>query len=81
MTETQKQHLNRILDQTHMLLVDKYVKGAKEHNSDLSQDYTVEQIIDMWLEEAVDSMTYGLTLREIYTKENGGLCDDCKKKR
>lgn len=81
MTETQKQHLNRILDTTHSMLADKYVKGAKEHDSDLSQDYTVEQILDMWLEEALDSITYGLTVRDLYKKERGGLCDECRKKR
>lgn len=64
MTETQKQHLNRILDTTHSMLADKYVKGAKEHDSDLSQDYTVEQILDMAIEEALDQVTYLLTLRE-----------------
>lgn len=64
MTETQKQHLNRILDTTHSMLADKYVKGAKEHDSDLSQDYTVEQILDMAIEEAIDQITYLLTMRE-----------------
>lgn len=64
MTETQKQHLNRILDTTHSMLADKYVKGAKEHNSELSKDYTVEQILDMAIEEAIDQITYLLTLRE-----------------
>lgn len=64
MTETQKQHLNRILDTTHSMLADKYVKGAKEHDSDLSQDYTLEQILDMAIEEAIDQITYLLTAKE-----------------
>lgn len=65
MNTTQTQHLNRILEQTRELLTAKYIKGAEEHKTILSEDYTPIQVLDMALEEAIDQITYLLTLREM----------------
>lgn len=67
MTETQTTHLNKILENTHSLLVNKYVKGAKEHKSELNRDYTASQLVEMAIEEAIDQITYLLTLRDSIT--------------
>ena len=64
MNKEQVAHLNRILERTGHLITDKYVRGAKEHNSTLSEDYTAKEILEMAIEEAVDQMTYLLTLWE-----------------
>lgn len=64
MNKTQVAHLNQILETTRRLITEKYVKGAKEHDSVLSEDYTALEILDMAIEEATDQMTYLLTLRE-----------------
>jgi hypothetical protein len=61
---TQTQHLNKILEEASHLITAKYVRGAKEHQSTLSEDYTALQILDMAIEEAVDQIVYLLTLRE-----------------
>jgi len=64
MNKTQLEHLEYILDTTQDMISEKYVKGAEEHQSVLSEDYTAEQILDMAIEEAVDQMTYLLTLKQ-----------------
>jgi len=64
MNKTQLEHLEYILDTAQDMISDKYVKGAEEHQSVLSEDYTAEQILDMALEEAVDQITYLLTLKQ-----------------
>lgn len=63
--KVQLEHLGYILDSTQDLISDKYVKGAKEHDSVLSEDYTKEQVLDMAIEEAIDQITYLLTLKEM----------------
>jgi len=67
MNEEQTSHLNTILETSHRLIKDKYTKGSKEHNSILNKDYTSSQLLDMAIEEAIDQITYLLTLKE---KEN-----------
>lgn len=64
MTSKQTAHLNRILEQSRELITQKYAKGALEHQSTLSEDYSATEILDMAIEEAVDQITYLLTLRE-----------------
>ena len=65
MNNTQIDHLNRILEQSRELITQKYAKGAEEHDSVLSEDYTPLEVINMAIEEAVDQITYLLTLREM----------------
>jgi hypothetical protein len=65
MNKQQTAHLNRILEQSRELITEKYAKGAAEHKSTLSDDYTPLQVLDMSIEEAVDQLTYLLTLREM----------------
>ena len=64
MNKTQIDHLNSLLETTRELLTEKYVKGAEKHDSVLSEDYTALEIVDMAIEEAIDQITYLLTLRE-----------------
>lgn len=65
MTEQQTAHLNRILEQAKTLITEKYARGAAEHKSLLSEDYTKREVILMSIEEAVDQLTYLLTLLEM----------------
>jgi hypothetical protein len=62
--KVQTEHLNSILERTRELLTAKYVKGAKEHDSVLSEDYTALELCDFAIEEALDQITYLLTLRD-----------------
>jgi len=64
MNKTQLEHLEYILDTARAMISEKYVKGAEEHQSVLSEDYTAEQILDMAIEEAIDQITYLLTLKQ-----------------
>jgi DNA-directed RNA polymerase beta' subunit len=64
MTETQQKHLANIVDQATSRLIDKYQKGAREHQSTLSEDYTKEQLLEEAISEAIDQVVYLLTLRE-----------------
>lgn len=60
----QVNQLNRILSDTKEELTDKYIKGAKEHKTILSLDYTPLELVEMAFEEALDMVTYIHTLRE-----------------
>jgi len=64
MNSVQVAHLNSILETTRELLTAKYAKGAAEHKTILSEDYTALEICDFAIEEAIDKITYLLTLRE-----------------
>jgi len=64
MTDEQREHLASIQLEFNRLVQAKYEAGAKEHGSTLSRDYTAEQLLDMLLEELIDGVVYGLTLRE-----------------
>jgi hypothetical protein len=63
MTDIQEQHLAKILNTTNSLLNAKYRKGAAEHKSTLNEDYTATQLLDMAIDEAIDQVTYLLTLK------------------
>jgi len=60
----QKNHLNRILEDTKHELTEKYHKGAQEHKTTLSVDYTALELMNMLVEEVLDLTTYAHTLRE-----------------
>jgi len=64
MNESQKNHLKHILDTSRGLIMNKYIKGTIEHQSNLSEDYTAEQLLDEAINEAIDQITYLLTLKE-----------------
>ena len=64
MNESQQAHLDYILRESGLLITNKYVKGALEYNSDLSKDYTAEQLLNEAINEAIDQVTYLLTLRQ-----------------
>jgi hypothetical protein len=69
MNKQQIAHLNRILEKSRELITEKYTKGAAEHKSLLSEDYTKREVIVMSIEEAVDQLTYLLTLLEMEDDE------------
>ena len=64
MNELQKQHLSDLLNWAVEEIGKKYERGAEEHQSTLSTDYTKEQLIDMIIEEAIDQLVYAYTLKE-----------------
>jgi hypothetical protein len=66
MTTAQKGHLLRLLRQADALMADKYTRGAEEHGGLLS-DKPITELLNCAIEEAVDQLTYLLTLREKLT--------------
>jgi hypothetical protein len=64
MNDNHKQHLDYILDNATNLISAKYLKGVKEYNSHLRDDYTIAQLLDNAIEEAIDELTYLLTMKE-----------------
>lgn len=71
-TERQEAHKKSLADEAFGLVRDKYEKGAREHSTtDLSSDYTVPELVEMALEEAVDQLIYLMELR----RRLSGTCD------
>ena len=70
MNEDQAQHLKSILSDTEHLLSNKYIKGVIEHKTTLNKDYTALELIDMAIDEAIDQVTYLLTIKEVLEKNN-----------
>lgn len=64
MNTKQQQHLKYILNESQDLIAKKYRRGSREHQSVLNEDYTAAELLDMALEEAIDQVTYLLTLKE-----------------
>ena len=64
MNPSQQAHHDRILKEATQLISAKYTKGTIEHNSNLSEDYTVDQLLTEAINEAIDQITYLLTLKE-----------------
>jgi len=64
MNKIQTAHLNRILDDVTREITAKYIAGAKEHQTILSEDFTVLELIDFSMDEVKDLYTYLHTLRE-----------------
>jgi len=69
MNEDQVKHLKSILSNTERLLSDKYIKGVIEHKTTLNKDYTALELLNCAIDEAIDQVTYLLTLKEILHKE------------
>jgi len=64
MNDVQKEHLKYILTESRDRIMDKYIKGSIEHDSNLNEDYTVNELLEEAINEAVDQLTYLLTLRQ-----------------
>ena len=64
MNSDQTAHLNNVLERASRLIEDKYIKGAAEHQTTLNKDHSVLQLLEFAIEEAVDQITYLLTLEE-----------------
>lgn len=58
---TPEQHAERVASEAHSLIVEKYVRGQREHGGEL---WRKQGIIDMAIDEAVDQVIYLLTLRD-----------------
>ena len=61
MNKTQTEHLNFLLEESRRLMTEKYMQGALEHDSTLSEDYTLEELIIEGINESLDGLVYGLT--------------------
>lgn len=61
MKQVQINHLNQLLEQARDIMTAKYVAGAEEHQSVLSEAYTVEQLLMEVVNEQIDGLTYSLT--------------------
>jgi type III secretion system FlhB-like substrate exporter len=71
MNQEQRAHLQRILDQSHTLIANKYIKGAEEHKTTLSTDHSLQELVDFAIEEAIDQVTFLLTIKEVLEKSDG----------
>lgn len=67
LNKKQMEHRAAIVERATQLIWDKYTAGAEEHQTNLREDSTVEQLIDWSIEEAIDQMVYLLTLKEKLT--------------
>lgn len=63
MLDSQIRHLNRIKREFNDLLNVKFEKGAKEHGT-LLHELSPEWLLDQAIDEALDQVTYLLTLKE-----------------
>lgn len=63
MTNSQLAHMTRIRTEFGRMMMSKYIKGAAEHGDDL-QDKKPLELLDEAISEAIDQVTYLLTLRE-----------------
>ena len=61
MTKKQTEHLTDLMLEFNNILKKKYAKGAKQHGGNL---WEKKDLIDMAIEEAVDQVTYLLTLKQ-----------------
>lgn len=68
MNKKQVAHLNRITDQAMSLIISKYTKGVAEHKTTLSEDYDLDEVLNMAIDEAIDQVVYLLTAREMLRK-------------
>ncbi len=65
MTAEQERHLQDIKNEFNLLVDSKYRAGAAEHGGDLQQ-MSVVDLLDNAIKEAIDQVTYLLTLRKKY---------------
>lgn len=75
MTPAQENHLSQIKEQFNQLVDVKFRKGAEEHGGDLLRDFSVLNIIDAAIEEAIDLVTYLLSARMKLTGEGKGTSE------
>src|SRR3990167_4934944 len=61
MTPEQEKHLQKIKDQFNELVDSKYRKGQEAHGGDL---WAKSGLLDMAIEEAIDQVTYLITLKD-----------------
>jgi len=77
MNTAQEQHLQKIKDQFNELVDSKYRKGQAAHGGDL---WAKSGLLDMAIEEAIDQVTYLVTLKdkEMLTNRQGrkNICVD-----
>jgi len=64
MDPQQEEHLDYLKEQWAWLAGPKYRKGAKEHGGKLEESYTIDQLLDMSIEENIDQFVYLITLRD-----------------
>ena len=64
MNQVQTDHINRISEDSRYELIQKYIRGTEEHGTNLSEDFTGEQLLDFIIEEILDLTSYAYTLRE-----------------
>lgn len=63
MDSQQEAHLTHIKIEFHDLCDTKYRKGAAEHGGNL-EDYTVLELLNMAIDEAIDQVVYLVTARD-----------------
>jgi len=82
MDKQQEEHLQHIKNEFHELCDIKYRKGVKEHGGKL-EDYTVIELLDMAIDEAIDQVVYLVTARDKeekrinYDREHLDCSPDC----
>lgn len=64
LNEKQQAHRAEIIDLAQTKIFEKYTAGAKEHQTNLKEDTTEDQLIEFMLEEAIDQVVYVLTLMQ-----------------
>ena len=85
MNEEQHDHLDRIQSMFKKDHAKKFILGAKEHRSELQNDFSATQLLDFTIEEILDLVSYAYTLREKLAEsldtreEQNGLpyCKNC----
>lgn len=69
MTKKQKEHIDKVMEDTVNLMYSKYKKGVREHGGNL---WDKKELIDMAISEAIDQVVYLLTLKQQIKNNNLG---------
>lgn len=77
MTPEQEQHLDRIQRVFSLIVSGKYRKGQSEHGGNL-WDVSAERLIEMAIEEAIDQVTYLVTLRDKLVKFDADIAESLR---
>lgn len=72
MIQSQEDHLQRIKQEFNQLIEPKFRKGAEEHKT-LLHELSPQWLLDASIDEAIDQVTYLLTLKERLSTENLSL--------
>ena len=64
LNEKQIAHRESIVSLAAELIHAKYTAGAIEHDTNLKEDTTVDQLLDFAIEEAIDQVVYLLTMKQ-----------------